>query len=161
MKRCGCCGAVKPLNEFHGSKNKPGGLANRCKVCQQRVRREWHAKNADKISKMAASYYQKNADKISKMAASYYQKNKKAMVVKSRMRDKRLLKRSLPSERKEVEKFYLNRPEGYHVDHDIPLVGKVNGRHVVCGLHVLANLQYLPAHENDSKGSKFNELQLT
>ena len=56
------------------------------------------------------------------------------------------------SELLEIKQFYLNCPDGFQVDHKIPLQNEI-----VCGLHVLQNLQYLTAENNLIKGNKFNE----
>jgi len=53
-------------------------------------------------------------------------------------------------EKNKIKLFYFNRPNGYEVDHIIPLCGKN-----VSGLHILSNLQYLTSEENRLKNNKF------
>lgn len=50
----------------------------------------------------------------------------------------------------DIREIYRLCPEGYHVDHIIPLKG-----YLVSGLHVPSNLQYLTVEENLNKGNKF------
>lgn len=125
MKRCPVCCVTKSKSEYHKCKSRFDGLDGKCKACRSIENREYH-------------------------------RNNKAMrVARSKAWEQLKMLSSRKEEQKLVNEFYKNRPDGHHVDHMIPLVGKVDGVHVVCGLHVFSNLQYLPAHENDSKGSKF------
>ena len=55
------------------------------------------------------------------------------------------------ADRKAIREFYVNKPEGCHVDHVIPLRGKL-----VSGLHTIENLQYLPALENLRKHNTYS-----
>lgn len=55
------------------------------------------------------------------------------------------------SETELIEQFYKNCPQGYTVDHVIPLRGKQ-----VSGLHVIANLQYLTKSQNSQKNNTFD-----
>ena len=51
------------------------------------------------------------------------------------------------ADRKAIQDFYRACPDGMVVDHILPLKGEL-----VCGLHVLGNLQYLTPQENAVKG---------
>lgn len=55
------------------------------------------------------------------------------------------------SQTDKIRQFYMDCPPDCHVDHIIPLCGTL-----VSGLHVLENLQYLPAQENLKKGNKYD-----
>lgn len=49
-------------------------------------------------------------------------------------------------------------PQNWHVDHQIPIVGKhpITRQHIICGLHVDANLQVVTKAENLKKNCWFD-----
>lgn len=86
--------------------------------------------------------------------ATYRKENKGAINAKTAKRRATKLNATPKWVDKEALKvFYKNCPDGYVVDHVIPLIHKE-----VCGLHVPCNLQYLTPTENSAKGNNFNPL---
>src|SRR6266498_4635097 len=78
-------------------------------------------------------------------------KKYKAWYLAQNSRRRKIIKQQTPkwADRKAIVAFYQNCPPGYHVDHIVPLRGKL-----VSGLHMVENMQYLLKIENLRKGNK-------
>ena len=116
--------------------------------------KQYRIGNKEKHSKYHKNYRLLNREKIRYKNQKCKENNRSVYRAKDARRRAIKLK-ACPnwSDNVAIKEFYKNCPNGYHVDHIIPLQNDI-----VCGLHVLTNLQYLSANENLSKGNKFTPI---
>lgn len=108
------------------------------------------AKNPEKLKAWYADRYQREKELRKQRARDNYYKNHKVYNARASLRNKELRKRTL--DRESVIKFYEERPEGMEVDHIIPI-----NHPLVCGLHCVANFQYLSPEDNRKKSNSFDQ----
>lgn len=146
--KCNKCSAEKSLENFPKNKKCSLGVEKTCKECKNKNnvayskrtnhqrKNEWLEKNKEKHKQHCAEWRENNKELRRFYSSSYRAKLKQAKVLWANI--------------EAIKNIYKNCPEGFHVDHIIPLKGKY-----VSGLHVETNLQYLPIYENLSKGNKW------
>jgi len=128
----------------------------------------WYLNNRERVIKMVSDLQQTEKGRLQKNARNKkhaktekgkasmarYQSSVNGRKVRNatdaKRRASKLQRTPAWADLKAIKQFYLNCPEGYHVDHIVPLQG-VN----VSGFHVLNNLQYLTKSENSSKGNRY------
>lgn len=129
--------------------------------------KRWRAKNVDKHLNDKRAAYQRNRaefieratarvrrmpEQIAAYLADWRRANKGKVNAYTRARDAAQLQRTPPwADLRSIEAFYVACPPGHHVDHIVPLRGRL-----VSGLHVIDNLQYLVDIENIRKSNKFD-----
>lgn len=130
LRKCRKCCSIKSILEFYEN--------NSCVYC----------KACDRAH--SAAYRNNNIEAARAATKRHYINNKADYLARNSARRARE-KQALPAwtDLRAIRAFYNNRPEGFHVDHIYPL-----NSDWVCGLHVIENLQYLPAHENLAKGNR-------
>ena len=139
MKTCKICKGIRFRKVIR--KNRLSGKpyeTSRCVDCQYKYTNK---------KKFWYKWYLKNTDKWNAYLREYYGKENRYRV-KNSLNAKRIKQRTF-GDKKAITEFYRNTPEGYEVDHIVPLNGKN-----ISGLHTRSNLQYLTIHDNRVKSNK-------
>lgn len=162
VKICSRCKLSLPKSCFGLNRAKADGVTAYCKACTRARANAKYANNEEyreaKRAKTARHNRTVRQDpKVGdqhRLASKLWQSNNPGYGREAQARKKAYLKQRVPgwSEKKEIAKFYRSCPVGHEVDHIVPLIGD---RYGVCGLHVLANLQYLTVKQNSEKSNKW------
>lgn len=173
MKECSRCGETKSLSEFSPDAKGKLGRQSSCKLCRRIVCKNYIANNASKRKDTLIKYRSK-AETKAKLSASFKMRNSDEEFKNQRRESKRTWRKTASGKNshkfhesnrrvcklkatpswanlEKIKEIYMNCPDGYHVDHIIPIRGRD-----ICGLHIPENLQYLPAIENVKKGNRYN-----
>jgi hypothetical protein len=165
FKKCYCCGETKETVFFGKNKSKKDGLTSECKSCKAKTDKEYYKKNTQKVKEKAASWYSENKEqalvRMKAISQKWAKENKeKRADTEAKRRANKLLATPCwlsEAQLREIETEYALSAwcstvmdSSYHVDHIVPLKGKL-----VCGLHVPWNLRVIPASENISKGNRY------
>lgn len=149
------------IHYFTGKPCKRGHIANRllcdrsCVECNKEKRARFYKENPEKFRKARRDAYAANPDKereIAKLRSREWRKQNPnhRNALKSKYMAAKKLRIPTWASMSDLITFYKKCPKGYHVDHIYPLRGKY-----VSGLHVVSNLQYLPAVENMRKNNRY------
>lgn len=134
LRYCSNCHLLLPFINFDNNKCDSTGKHHYCKECRKDLNKIIYAKESTQEAHKRS--HELHRPEIRERNARYKIE-----------RSQRVPKWA---DLEKIKEFYRGCPEGYHVDHILPLKGEL-----ISGLHVLGNLQYLTAEENMKKGNRY------
>lgn len=155
MSRCKSCIASE-RKEYHIKNQRK--ILDRSKVYQQqnseriaKYQKLYRETNQEKLLEQRREWYLNNIDKVKQYNKEYlklHYLNNKAKYIEKALKRRNKILNNIPcyANINLISRIYDECPEGYHVDHMIPLASG--------GFHHESNLCYLPAEINLSKGTK-------
>jgi len=173
MKLCNTCNNILPYKMFYKNSHMADNHLNDCKICFK-LKTSTTAHKESKI-KATKGYRDRNRELLRQKNKEYRDANKQLNCdrlrswrlenpglsnhYKAKRRATKRLATPFWSETDLIKEVYIKARAltestgiSYQVDHIVPLCNEL-----VCGLHVIANLQILPWYENASKHNKLIE----
>lgn len=182
QKTCNKCKTSKPLSDFYANKRMKDGFNTFCISChkadniarkailradpafkktEQEANKEYRSRTKAQRAKYMQAWRNLNASKLIAYGKAYREANKEHYNFLCQKRKVALMRRSPSWLTKDdlwaIEQAYelaalRTKMFGFkwHVDHILPLRGEK-----ISGLHVPANLQVIPAKQNQQKTNKF------
>jgi hypothetical protein len=143
---------TNPSNKrFSSAKEQQAAWREKNKERFRASRERYIAENKDRLLEMYKDHYLRNKETYSLRMKTWRKANPKMNAHYKRAYTSSKQKRTPPWANLElIKEIYRNCPEGYQVDHIVPLRGKT-----VSGLHVENNLQYLPKSDNTKKANRW------
>lgn len=138
LRRCATCDQIKDISEFVSDVSRTSGVTGYCKPCACKSTSIFKLDNPD----YHKEYRRKNPEQHREYGATYRATKDKLTPSWANL--------------EKIKEIYNNCPKGMHVDHIIPLRGRL-----VSGLHVENNLQYLTPSENFKKSNSFKIVEHT
>lgn len=128
----------KQYRKDYDQKNSESVLANK---------KRYYQEHQEEILEQKKQYHQDNKEVIAEKHKTYYENNKEYFIAAAAKRRAAQFDQTPEYANTDlIALIYKHRPDGYHVDHMMPLVRG--------GLHHESNLCYLPASINMSKASR-------
>ncbi len=119
---------------------------------EKRKKVEYRQRNQERRNEYLAEWRSRNPNYSSEYMKRRRKEHPGKVKTEERLKDSKRRQRNVyPQYKQQLEEIYANCPEGYVVDHIIPLQNKN-----VSGLHAPWNLQYLTTQENNYKRNKFD-----
>lgn len=161
VKVCKTCKVEKSTEEFYKQTTRGVyGVRGTCKLCDNYKKKEYRDSIGDLLLARKKAEYARNRDARLEQKRKYRQENKGRINALVTAR-KKIVRQRTPSWVSSDEKWLIKEVYDlaalrssvlgfdWHVDHVLPLQGKT-----VSGLHILGNLQVIPAIENIRKRNK-------